>query len=39
LVVTCAVAGLTAVYHDAQAPGGRAFRFVVAGHPAAKSQE
>jgi DNA-binding transcriptional ArsR family regulator len=37
--LTSAVARLTAQYHDAQAPGGRAFRFVVAGHPAAKSQE
>ena len=34
-----AVARLAAQYHDAQAPGGRAFRFVVAGHPAAKPQE
>ena len=33
------VARLTAQYHDAQAPGGRAFRFVIAGHPATKPQE
>ena len=37
--LTSAVARLTAQYHDAQAPGGRAFRFVVAGHPATKPQE
>jgi helix-turn-helix protein len=29
-----AVAQLVARYHDASAPGGRAFRFVVTGHPA-----
>lgn len=34
-----AVAQLAARYHDAQAPGGRAFRFVVAGHPATTPQE
>jgi hypothetical protein len=34
-----AFARLAARYHDAQAPGGRPFRFVVAGHPAAKPQE
>jgi DNA-binding transcriptional ArsR family regulator len=34
-----AVARLVSQYHDAQAPAGRAFRFVVAGHPAAKPQE
>jgi len=34
-----AVARLSSQYHDAQAPAGRAFRFVVAGHPAAKPQE
>jgi DNA-binding transcriptional ArsR family regulator len=33
-----AVARLTDRYHDAKAPGGRAFRFVVAGYPAAQSQ-
>jgi DNA-binding transcriptional ArsR family regulator len=33
------IARLTAQYHDAQAPAGRAFRFVVAGHPAAQPQE
>jgi DNA-binding transcriptional ArsR family regulator len=31
-----AVARLASQYHDAQAPAGRTFRFVVAGHPAAK---
>lgn len=34
-----AVARLVSQYHDAQAPAGRPFRFVVAGHPATKSQE
>jgi len=34
-----AVARLVSQYHDAQAPAGRSFRFVVAGHPATKSQE
>jgi DNA-binding transcriptional ArsR family regulator len=34
-----AIARLAAKYHDAQAPGGRVFRFVVAGHPATKPQE
>jgi hypothetical protein len=34
-----AFAQLASRYHDAQAPGGRAFRFVVAGHPATKPQE
>lgn len=34
-----AVARLVSRYHDAQAPAGRTFRFVVAGHPATKSQE
>jgi DNA-binding transcriptional ArsR family regulator len=33
------IARLAARYHDAQAPAGRAFRFVVAGHPATKPQE
>jgi DNA-binding transcriptional ArsR family regulator len=34
-----AVARLVDKYHDAEAPGGRPFRFVVAGYPAAKPQE
>jgi DNA-binding transcriptional ArsR family regulator len=34
-----ALARLAAKYHDAQAPGGRPFRFVVAGHPATRTQE
>jgi DNA-binding transcriptional ArsR family regulator len=34
-----AVARLVSKYHDAQAPAGRVFRFVVAGHPAAKPRE
>ena len=34
-----AVARLTAKYHDAKAPGGRAFRFVVAGYPATPPKE
>lgn len=34
-----AVARLAAKYHDEKAPGGRAFRFVVAGHPAVKTEE
>lgn len=29
-----AVAGLVAKYHDAEAPGGRTFRFTLTGHPA-----
>jgi len=33
------VVRLTAKYHDAQAPGGRSFRFVLAGHPATAAQE
>jgi DNA-binding transcriptional ArsR family regulator len=33
-----AVARLTDRYHDANAPGGRAFRFVVAGYPATHPQ-
>jgi DNA-binding transcriptional ArsR family regulator len=33
-----AVARLADRYHDAKAPGGRAFRFVVAGYPATHSQ-
>ena len=37
--LTSTVARLVSQYHDAQAPAGRAFRFVVAGHPAAKPQE
>ena len=34
-----AVARLTGKYHDAKAPGGRAFRFVVAGYPATSRKE
>ena len=34
-----AVARLTDKYHDAGAPGGRAFRFVVAGYPAIPREE
>jgi DNA-binding transcriptional ArsR family regulator len=34
-----ALARLVDHYHDAQAPGGRAFRFVIGGHPALKPQE
>lgn len=34
-----ALARLTAKYHDGGAPGGRAFRFVIAGHPATKKSE
>jgi len=34
-----AVARLTDKYHDAKAPGGRAFRFVVAGYPATPPKE
>jgi DNA-binding transcriptional ArsR family regulator len=34
-----AVARLTGKYHDAKAPGGRAFRFVVAGYPATSPKE
>ncbi len=34
-----AVARLTGKYHDAKAPGGRAFRFVVAGYPATSLKE
>jgi DNA-binding transcriptional ArsR family regulator len=34
-----ALARLAVRYHDAQAPGGRAFRFVALGHPATKPQE
>ena len=37
--LAAAFAQLASRYHDAQAPGGRAFRFVVAGHPATKPQE
>lgn len=37
--LTAAVASLAAKYHDAHAPAGRPFRFVVAGHPAAKTRE
>jgi DNA-binding transcriptional ArsR family regulator len=37
--LAAAVARLTAQYYDAQAPAGRAFRFVVAGHPAAQPRE
>jgi hypothetical protein len=37
--LTAALAQVAAKYHDAQAPGGRAFRFVALGHPAAKLQE
>jgi DNA-binding transcriptional ArsR family regulator len=35
--LTTAFAQLASRYHDAQAPGGRSFRFVAFGHPAAKS--
>ena len=34
-----AVAGLVRKYHDGQAPGGRAFRFLVAGYPATSRKE
>ena len=34
-----AVARLTGKYHDAKSPGGRAFRFVVAGYPATSPKE
>ena len=34
-----AVARLTGKYHDANTPGGRAFRFVVAGYPATPPKE
>ena len=34
-----AVVRLTDKYHDAKAPGGRAFRFVVAGYPATSPKE
>jgi len=34
-----ALARLAFKYHDAKAPGGRSFRFVVAGYPATKTQE
>ena len=34
--LSAAVGKLIARYHDAKAPGGRAFRFVVTGHPARK---
>jgi len=34
-----ALARLVDKYHDGEAPGGRPFRFVVAGHPAIKPQE
>jgi DNA-binding transcriptional ArsR family regulator len=34
-----AVARLAAKYHDEKAPGGRPFRFVIAGHPASKTEE
>jgi len=34
-----AVARLTDKYHDAKTPGGRAFRFVVAGYPAMPREE
>ena len=37
--LTTAFAQLASRYHDAQAPGGRAFRFVALGHPATKPQE
>lgn len=33
-----AVARLTAKYHDDGSPGGRSFRFVVAGHPVPKEE-
>jgi DNA-binding transcriptional ArsR family regulator len=33
------VARLTGKYHDAKAPGGRAFRFVIAGYPATSPKE
>ena len=36
--LTAAVARLVRRYHDAEAPSGRAFRFVVAGHPVKKSK-
>jgi hypothetical protein len=31
--LTDAVSGLVAQYHDADAPGGRAFRLIVMAHP------
>jgi DNA-binding transcriptional ArsR family regulator len=34
-----ALARLARKHHDAQAPGGRPFRFVIAGHPAATKKE
>jgi DNA-binding transcriptional ArsR family regulator len=34
-----ALARLAAKYHDGGAPGGREFRFVIAGHPATKKSE
>jgi DNA-binding transcriptional ArsR family regulator len=34
-----AVARLAAKYHDEKAPGGRPFRFVIAGHPAVRTEE
>lgn len=34
-----AVARLASKYHDEKARGGRSFRFVVAGHPAIKTEE
>jgi DNA-binding transcriptional ArsR family regulator len=37
--LTRALARLTARYHDAKAPGGRSFRFVLAGYPAGPAQE
>ncbi len=33
------LARLASKYHDAQSPGGRSFRFVLAGYPATKTQE
>jgi DNA-binding transcriptional ArsR family regulator len=37
--LTRALARLTTRYHDAKAPGGRSFRFVLAGYPAGPAQE
>ncbi len=37
--LSTALARLVDKYHDAQAPGGHSFRFVVAGYPATKTQE
>jgi DNA-binding transcriptional ArsR family regulator len=37
--LTRALARLTARYHDAEAPGGRAFRFLLAGYPAGPAPE